>query len=257
MRYAGTSVLITGAAAGLGAATARAFAAEGACLMLVDRNGARLSETASQLRLGGTTVAEITGDAAHQPTVDQAVGACLAAHGAIDVLFNNAGIDPLTATTVEHTTEAQWDAIMAVNVKSAFLFSRAVVPVMAARGKGAIINTSSIAGLKPLGDEVAYAVSKAALVQLTKSIAVQYAKDGVRVNCICPGFLESVMADRAAEMTPQALAARAALANRFVPMGRQGRYDEIAAAVLFLADPVAAAYITGVALPIDGGQLLL
>ncbi len=108
-----------------------------------------------------------------------------------------------------------------------------------------------------MGDEVAYAVSKAALIQLTKSIAVEYAKQGVRANCICPGFLEAVMVDRAAEMTPGALAARAAMAERIVPMGRQGRYSEIAAAVLFLADPVAAAYITGVALPIDGGQLLL
>ena len=257
MRFAGTSVLITGAAAGLGAATARAFAAEGAGLTLVDRDGARLSAMAAQLRAGGTAVIEVIGDAASQSTVDQAVGACLAVHGAIDVLFNNAGIDPLTATTVERTTEAQWDAVMAVNVKSAFLFCRSVVPLMAACGKGAIVNTSSIAGLKPLGDEVAYAVSKAALVQLTKSIAVQHARNGVRVNCICPGFLESVMTDRAAEMTPDALAARAALANRIVPMGRQGRYAEIAAAVLFLADPVAAAYITGVALPIDGGQLLV
>ena len=257
MRLAGTSVLITGAASGLGAATAKVFAAEGARLTLVDRDSGRLSATASQLRAGGTAVAEIFGDAASQSTVDQAVGACLAVHGVIDVLFNNAGIDPLTATTIEHTTEAQWDAIMAINIKSAFLFCRAVVPLMAARGTGAIINTSSIAGLKPLGDEVAYAVSKAALVQLTKSIAVQYARNGVRVNCICPGFLEAVMTDRAAEMTPEALAARAALAKTIVPMGRQGRYDEIAAAVLFLADPVAAAYITGVALPIDGGQLLL
>lgn len=192
-----------------------------------------------------------------QATVDMSVAACIAANHAVDVLFNNVGIDPLTATTVEHTTEAQWDAVMAVNVKSAFLFCRATVPLMAARGKGAVISTSSIAGLKPLGDEVAYAVSKAALIQLTKSIAVEYAKQGVRANCICPGFLEAVMVDRAAEMTPGALAARAAMAERIVPMGRQGRYSEIAAAVLFLADPVAAAYITGVALPIDGGQLLL
>ena len=250
-------MLIAGAATGLGAVTAEAFAAEGAGLTLVDRDGPRLAETAARLRMTGTSVTEVTGDAALQATTDKAVGACVAAYGVIDILFNNAGIDPLTATTVEHTTEAQWDAIMAVNVKSAFLFCRAVVPLMAARGKGAVINTSSIAGLIPLGDEVAYAVSKAALTQLTKSIAVQYARQGVRANCICPGFLQSVMVDRAAEMTPEALAARAAMAERIVPMGRQGRYSEIAASVLFLADPAAAAYITGVALPIDGGQLLL
>lgn len=257
MRFSGSSVLIVGAATGLGAATAEAFAVEGASLTLVDRDAPRLAETAARIRLTGASVTEAAGDAALQATTDKAVAACLAAHGAIDVLFNNVGIDPLTATTVEYTTEAQWDAIMAVNVKSVFLFCRAVVPLMAARGKGAVITTSSIAGLKPLGDEVAYAVSKAALIQLTKSIAAQYARRGVRVNCICPGFLQSVMQDRAAEMTPEALAARAALAERIVPMGRQGRYSEIAASVLFLADPIAAAYITGVALPIDGGQLLL
>lgn len=256
MRFAGSSVLIVGAATGLGAATAEAFFAEGAVLTLVDRDGDRLAGTAERLRAMGANVIEIAGDATSQVTVDRAVEICLAAHDAIDVLFNNAGIDPLTATTVEHTTEAQWDAIMAVNVKAAFLFCRKAVPHMVARGRGAVINTSSIAGIRPLGDEVAYAVSKAALIQLTRSIAAEYAKYGVRSNCICPGFLESVMADRAAEMTAAALAARAATAERIVPMGRQGRYSEIAASVLFLADPVAAAYITGVVLPIDGGQLL-
>ena len=257
MRFAGSSVLIVGAATGLGAATADAFASEGAVLTLVDRDGERLAVTAAKLRAAGASVAEVAGDASMQVTASKAFEACLAAHGAIDILFNNAAIDPLSATTVEHTTEAQWDAIMAVNVKAAFLFCRRIVPWMAARGKGAVINTSSIAGIRPLGDEVAYAVSKAALIQLTRSMAAEYAKHGVRANCICPGFLESVMVDRAAEMTAAALAARATAAAKIVPMGRQGRYSEIAASVLFLADPVAAAYITGVALAIDGGQLLM
>lgn len=257
MRFAGSSVLIVGAATGLGAATAEAFFAEGAVLTLVDRDGTRLAETAARLRAQGANVIEIAGDATSQVTVIRAIETCLSAHGAIDILFNNAGIDPLTATTVEHTTDAQWDAIMAVNVKAAFLFCRGVLPRMAARGRGAVINTSSIAGIRPVGDEVAYAVSKAAIIQLTRSIAAECAKHGVRVNCICPGFLESVMSDRAAEMTVEALAARTASAERIVPMGRQGRYSEIAASVLFLADPVAAAYITGVVLPIDGGQLLV
>lgn len=257
MRFAGSSVLIVGAATGLGAATAEAFHAEGATLTLVDRDGTRLAETAARLRAMGASVIEIVGDASVQDTANRAIDACHAAHGAIDVLFNNAGVDPLTATTVEHTTEEQWDTIMAVNVKAAFLFCRSAIPRMIARGIGSIINTSSIAGIRPVGDEVAYAVSKAALVQLTRSIAAEYARHGVRANCICPGLLQSVMVDRAAEMTAEALAARAATAERIVPMGRQGLYSEIAASVLFLADPVAAAYITGVVLPVDGGQLLV
>ena len=258
MRFAGSSVLIVGAATGLGAATAEAFAGEGAALTLVDRDGARLAGagTAARPPATGAKVTEIAGDAAMQTTAGMAIEACLAAHGAIDVLFNNAGIDPLTATTVAHTTEAQWDAIMAVNVKVVFLLLHGAGPGWRRWGKGAVINTASIAGLRPMGDEVAYAVSKAALIQLTRSIAAEYARQGVRANCICPGFLASGHGHCAAETTPEALAARAAMAARIVPMGRPGRYSETAAAVLFLADPVAAAYITGVALPIDGGQSL-
>jgi NAD(P)-dependent dehydrogenase (short-subunit alcohol dehydrogenase family) len=253
-RFSGQSVLITGAATGLGAETARQFAAEGARLTLVDLNADGLARLRDEL--GGATVRTFTGNAAEAATADAAVAGAEDAHGGIDHLFCNAGIDPLTATTVVDTTEAQWDAVMGVNVKSAFLFARRAIPGMAARGGGNIVFTASIAALKAGAGEAAYNVSKAALVQLARSIAIDHAREGIRCNAICPGYLESVMADRKSEMTPEMLAARSAAAAAAVPLGREASYAEVARAVLFLSDPAAAGYITGTAFTIDGGILL-
>jgi NAD(P)-dependent dehydrogenase (short-subunit alcohol dehydrogenase family) len=255
-RFDGTSVLIVGAASGLGAATATLFAAAGAWLTLVDLNAAALGALAADLARSGAVVEQVAGDAADIATVERAVACAMAAHGSIDVLFNNVGIDPLAATTVVNTTLAQWDAIMSVNLRSAFMFSRAVIPLMAARGGGAIINTASVAGLKPGAGEVAYNVSKAGLVQLTRSVALDHAREGIRCNCICPGYLESVMTDRRAEMDEAMLRDRASRAAAAVPLGRQASYAETARYVLFLADPAQSAYMTGAALTIDGGLLL-
>jgi len=256
-RFAGTSVLIVGAASGLGAATAKLFAEAGARLTLVDLNASALGVLSDSLARRGTLVEQVVGDAADAATVERAVERATAAHGSIEVLFNNVGIDPLAATTVVNTTLAQWDAIMAVNLRSAFMFSRAVIPLMAACGGGAIINTASVAGLKPGAGEAAYNVSKAALVQLTRSVALDHAREGIRCNCICPGYLESVMTDRRAEMDEAMLRDRASRAAAAVPLGRHASYDETARYVLFLADPAQSAYMTGAALPIDGGLLLV
>jgi NAD(P)-dependent dehydrogenase (short-subunit alcohol dehydrogenase family) len=254
--FAGRSVLIVGCATGLGAEAARQFAAAGAMLTLVDLNASALGTLAETLRMDGVTVEHLAGDASRPETAEAAVARALAAHGRLDVLFNNAGIDPLSATTVVHTTPAQWDAVMAVNVGAAFLFSRAAIPLMASAGGGTIVNTASVAGLKPGCSEAAYNVSKAALVQLTRSIALDQARQGIRCNCICPGFLEAVMADRAAQMDATMLRERARLATAAVPLGRQATYAEVARHVLFLADPAQSAYVTGTAVTIDGGLLL-
>jgi NAD(P)-dependent dehydrogenase (short-subunit alcohol dehydrogenase family) len=253
-RFAGQSVLITGAATGLGAETARQFAAEGARLTLVDLNADGLARLRDEL--GDASIQTLTGNVAEAATADAAVARAEGAHGRIDHLFCNAGIDPLTATTVVETTEAQWDAVMAVNVKSAFLFARRAIPGMAARGGGNIVFTASIAALKAGADEAAYNVSKAALLQLARSIAIDHARQGIRCNAICPGFLESVMADRKAGMTPEMLAARSAAAAAAVPLGREAGYAEVARAVLFLSDPATGGYITGTAFTVDGGILL-
>lgn len=252
----GRSALIVGAASGLGAATARLFAREGAVLTLVDMNAGLLDEFAASLREEGAGTVTVVGDASAPAIVDKAVSAAHGAFGRIDILFNNVGIDPLGATTVVDTTVEQWDAIMAVNVRSAFLFCRAVIPVMAAGGGGAIVNTASIAGLKPGAGEAAYNVSKAALVQLTRSVAIDHAAQDIRSNCLCPGYLESVMSDRRSDMDPAALAERSRRAAATVPLRREGRYDEIARSVLYLADPLQSGYMTGASLTIDGGLSL-
>jgi NAD(P)-dependent dehydrogenase (short-subunit alcohol dehydrogenase family) len=253
-RFKGHSVLIVGSATGLGAETARQFAAEGARLTLVDLSGDGLARLVADL--GSTPVETLTGNAAEAATAEAAVALAEGAYGGIDHLFCNVGIDPLSATTVVETTEAQWDAVMAVNVKSAFLFARRAIPGMVARGGGSLVFTASTAALKAGASEAAYNVSKAALLQLARSIAIDHARQGIRCNAICPGYLESVMADRKAEMTPEMLAARSASAAAAVPLGREASYAEVARAVLFLSDPAAAGYITGTAFTIDGGILL-
>ena len=255
-RFTGKTVLITGAASGLGAETARQFGVEGAALMLVDRNPAALAGTASHLREAGVSVATLEGDASAAATATGAVACGISAFGGIDVLFNNAGIDPLSATTVTKTSEAEWDAIMAVNVKAAFLFCRAALPSMIERGGGAIVSTASIAALKPGDAETAYNVSKAALVQLMRSVALDYAGYGIRANALCPGYLEAVMGDRRRDLSPEKLADRSKLAGDIVPLGREGRYAEMARSILFLADEAESSYITGATLVADGGLLL-
>lgn len=252
-RFAGLTVIVTGAASGLGAECARQFAAEGANLILVDLNEQALAGTAAGMAGGAVTVA---GDVSLPATAEKTAKAALDAFGRIDVLVSNAGIDPLTATSVTGTTEAQWDSVMAINVKASFLLSQAILPIMAANGGGAIVATGSIASLQPSAQETAYSVSKAALLQLVRCIAVDYAGQNIRANCICPGYMEAVMVDRRAELSADRLAARSSGAAASVPLGREGRYGEIARSVLFLASNADAGYITGAELVIDGGLRL-
>ena len=226
------------------------MAAEGARLVLVDWNEAGLEAARSSL---GASV--LHGDVSDARVATAAVELARAEFGRLDVLFNNAGIDPLRARSVEETEIEDWDRILDVNVRSAFLMSRAAIPLMRASGGGAIVNTASIAGLKPAGDEAAYSVSKAAMVSLTTTLALDFAKDGIRANCVCPGFMEMVMTDRRRDLTEEQQRARAEGAAERVPLGRQGTYEEVAKAVLFLAGDESS-YITGAALVVDGGLLL-
>jgi NAD(P)-dependent dehydrogenase (short-subunit alcohol dehydrogenase family) len=251
----GKVALITGAASGLGLAVARQMAAAGARLVLVDWDQANLQAATGELERAGAEVKSIKGDVSEEATATDATDLARSAFGRLDVLFNNAGIDPLRARSVTETEVADWDRIIAVNVKSAYLMTRAAIPVMLAGGGGSIVNTASIAGLRPGADETAYSVSKAAMVSLTAATALDFAAAGIRANCVCPGFMEMVMTDRRRDLTEEQLAARAAGAAAHVPLGRQGTYEEVARAVLFLAGPDAS-YITGAALVVDGGLLL-
>jgi NAD(P)-dependent dehydrogenase (short-subunit alcohol dehydrogenase family) len=254
-RFAGKVGLVTGGASGLGLAVARAMAAEGARLVLVDWDSKSLEAATESLHASGAEVQAIHGDVSEPHTAAAAVALARSAFGRLDVLFNNAGIDPLRARSVLETEVADWDRIMDVNVRSAFVMSQAAIPLMQEGGGGAIVNTASIAGLKPAADEAAYSVSKAAMVSLTGTLALDFAGDGIRANCVCPGFMEMVMTDRRRDLTEEQQAARAEGAAARVPLGRQGTYEEVAKAVLFLAGPDAS-YVTGAALVVDGGLLL-
>jgi NAD(P)-dependent dehydrogenase (short-subunit alcohol dehydrogenase family) len=251
----GKVALITGAASGLGLEVARQMAAGGAKLVLVDWDQANLEAATGELTKTGAVVKSMQGDVSEEPTATRAVDLAKSAFGRLDVLFNNAGIDPLRARSVVETEVADWDRVLDVNVRSAFLMSRAAIPLMREGGGGSIVNTASIAGLKPGADETAYSVSKAAMVSLTAATALDFAADGIRANCVCPGFMEMVMTDRRRDLTEEEQAARAAGAAARVPLGRQGTYVEVAKAVLFLAGPDSS-YITGAALVVDGGLLL-
>ena len=247
--------LITGAASGLGLAVARQMAAAGARLVLVDWDEANLRSATGELARAGAEGKSMQGDVSEEATATDMIDLAKSAFGRVDILFNNAGIDPLRARSVVETEVADWDRILDVNVKSAYLMSRAAIPLMREGGGGSIVNTASVAGLKPGADETAYSVSKAAMVSLTAAIALDFAADGIRANCVCPGFMEMVMTDRRRDLTEEQQAARAAGASARVPLGRQGTYEEVANAVLFLAGPDAS-YITGAALVVDGGLLL-
>lgn len=252
-RFHGQSILITGAASGLGAACAHAFAAEGALLTLVDRNGEKLAALQQEL-LRETTVL-FAGDVGQEETARLSVDLAIKTFGRIDVLVNNVGVDPLDAGSLENTTIAVWDHVMGVNLRGAFLFAKSALGPMKAQGRGCMVHTSSISGLRPTPDEAAYSVSKAGLIQLSRSIALDLGKYGIRSNCVCPGFLEAVMGDRASALSQTDLAARSASAAALVPLGREGRYREIAAAILFLAS-AESAYMTGATLVMDGGMTL-
>jgi NAD(P)-dependent dehydrogenase (short-subunit alcohol dehydrogenase family) len=254
-RFQEKAVLITGAASGLGLAVARQMSSEGARLVMVDWDATSLDAAVSGIERNGAEAHGLRGDVSEAETAAAAVDLARSQFGRLDVLFNNAGIDPLRAKSVIETEISDWDRVIDVNVKSAYLMARAAIPLMRSSGGGSIVNTASTAGIKPAGDEAAYSVSKAAMVSLTGTLALDFAADGIRANCVCPGFMEMVMTDRRRDLTEEQQAARAASAAAKVPLGRQGTYEEVARAVLFLAGPEAS-YITGAALVVDGGLLL-
>lgn len=238
----GKIALITGATAGIGAATARLFAARGARVLLTGRN--EVSGGALAVELNGDFLAA---DIAAPETPARLTAWAKARHGRLDILVNNAGI--LFQGDAPHCTDAEWDRTMLVNVTSVFRLSRAVVGQMAEQGGGAIVNVASDWGLVAADKAVAYGTSKGAIIQLTRSMAKDHARQGVRVNAVCPGDTDTAMLRREAGDNPARLAELA----EAIPLGRLGRPEDVAAAIAFLASDDAA-FITGAALPVDGGN---
>ncbi len=235
--------LVTGGGKGIGAAVARRLAAEGLAVIVCGRDGARLDAVAAEVR-GRAMVADLSDPSSRD--------ALLAAAGDVDVLVNNAGI--AESASLARTTDDIWERTFALNVTAPFALCRALVPGMAKRGWGRVVNVASNAGLRGYAYTSAYGASKHALVGLTRSLAVEFARQGVTVNAVCPGFVDTAMSDRAVDNIARATGkdGRAAL-EALSPQRRLMTPDEVAWAVWSLV-PDGARGITGQCLAVDGGQ---
>jgi NAD(P)-dependent dehydrogenase (short-subunit alcohol dehydrogenase family) len=241
--------VITGAGSGIGRAMALLFAQEGARILAADINGSAAEETAAAVQAASGTAQAFTVNVVEPDEVRAMIEAAVAAYGRVDILCNNAGIG--STTDVVEAEPEEWDRVMAVNVKSVFLGCKYVIPHMREQGGGVIVNTASVAGMVGLVKRASYSASKGAVIALTRQVAIEYVEQGIRVNCLCPGTVDSPWVGRLLGQADDPGAARAALVAR-QPMGRLGTPEEIAAAALYLASDDAA-FITGTGLVIDGG----
>jgi NAD(P)-dependent dehydrogenase (short-subunit alcohol dehydrogenase family) len=259
-RFEGRVALVTGGASGIGAATARRFASEGAAVAVVDANADGAEKIAAEIRATSANARAFTCDVGESASVATTVVAVEREVGPIDVLANVAGIGDIAGPVgIEQIEEDRWHRVLAVNLSGPFYFCRAIVPGMAARGRGAVVNVSSLAGRsKSANAGIAYTSSKAGLLGLTRHLAFDYGSRGVRVNAICPGGVDTPMIRSAAEQVakdPIAMAARVEAMKAytfFMPIKRFSTADEQAAVIAFLASDDAS-YINGVALDVNGG----
>jgi NAD(P)-dependent dehydrogenase (short-subunit alcohol dehydrogenase family) len=246
-RLDGKVAVITGAASGIGRATARLFSVEGARVLLADVDAAGGEAAVTEIkRTGGDAVFRRV-DVTRSEDIAAMLNAALETYGGLDVLFNNAGIEGESARLAD-SSEENWDRVLAVNLKGVFLGMKHALPLMAARGGGSIINTASVAGLVGWHGAGAYSASKAGVANLTRTAAIEYARHGVRVNAVCPGIIHTPMLDR---IEGEHSAQRDRLAT-LQPIPHIGEPDDIARMVLFLASDESK-FVTGAMMTVDGG----
>jgi len=251
MRLKDKVAIITGATSGIGRSSAVVFAQEGAKVVIVGRRKREGEETLGMVRSVGGEAIYVQADVSRDEDIDSIVTQTLLKFGKVHILFNNAGVNPVEArTALADCPEKAWDLIMEVNIKGIYRCSKKVVPLMIQNGGGSIINTSSTFGFVGFKDRAAYITSKGAVTQLTKSMAVDYGRYNIRVNCICPGMVLNERVQAFVEKAKMEGKLEGILAD--YPLGRLGTTEEVARVVAFLASDDAS-WITGAAIPVDGG----
>ena len=253
-RLVGKVAVVTGAGHGIGRASAHRMGLEGANVAVVDVRAAEAAETVALLTRGrgrgfGLDVRRLLTD-----EVERTMSQIAAQLGRIDILHNNAGV--VIAGRVHELSVEDWDRVFAVNIRGMFLVSRAVLPIMQRQRSGSIVNTASISGIVGEPHLAAYNASKGAVINFTRHMAVDYARDGIRCNCVCPGWIDTGFNDPIFQADNLDDEGVRRLVEQDVPMNRQGSAEEVAPSVAFLASDDAA-YITGHALVVDGGQMAL
>jgi NAD(P)-dependent dehydrogenase (short-subunit alcohol dehydrogenase family) len=249
--FAGQVALVTGAGGGIGLATARAFAQAGASVVVADSNAALLEQAAYGLRSSGHSILGVTCDVTDRGQVKATVELAVQTFGRLDAAFNNAGINCDSAAMLE-TEDAVFDSILDVNLRGVWNCMKAELRQMMAQGSGAIVNCSSIGGMRGSKGRAAYSASKFGVIGLTRAAALDYAGKGIRINAVCPGIIGNTSMAATVTRNYDPSIVRAFMAAE--PIGRLGEPEEVAAAVLWLCSP-AASFVVGHAMAIDGGIL--